>query len=53
MLINNYTAAWFKDEINVDGRSSSGIQTPHSFGWRDAYDVLIKWRQYSEAINVE
>jgi hypothetical protein len=32
----------------VDGKSSSGDSDPHEFGWRDLYDIVVKWRQYSE-----
>ena len=35
-------------KLELDGKSSSGITTSHLFGWRDLYDILIKWRQYSE-----
>eukprot|EP01114_Cavostelium_apophysatum_P012936 TRINITY_DN3022_c0_g1_i3.p1 TRINITY_DN3022_c0_g1~~TRINITY_DN3022_c0_g1_i3.p1 ORF type:complete len:752 (-),score=181.03 TRINITY_DN3022_c0_g1_i3:565-2820(-) len=39
---------WKKNQTTVDGKSSSGSQEPHEFGWRDMYDVIIKWRQLSE-----
>ena len=29
-------------------QGASGDQKPHAFGWRDAMDVLVKWRQLSE-----
>lgn len=32
----------------VDGKSSSKDRKPHNFGWRDMYDIVVKWRQYSE-----
>lgn len=27
---------------------ASGNPEPHSFGWRDAMDIIVKWRQLSE-----
>jgi hypothetical protein len=39
---------WIRGINQVDGKSSSGNCHPHEFGWRDLYDILIKWRQYSE-----
>lgn len=32
----------------VDGKSSSKERGAHAFGWRDMYDITVKWRQYSE-----
>lgn len=32
----------------VDGKSSSKERGAHAFGWRDMYDIVVKWRQYSE-----
>jgi hypothetical protein len=34
--------------VQVSGKSSSGDQTPHKFGWRDLFDIPVRWRQYSE-----
>lgn len=32
----------------LDGKSSSAHRKQHQFGWRDMYDIAVKWRQYSE-----
>ena len=37
-----------KDSTILDGKSSSADRKPHPFGWRDMYDIAVKWRQYSE-----
>ena len=29
-------------------RGGSGTDEPHRFGWRDAMDIVVKWRQLSE-----
>ncbi|KAK9791186.1 hypothetical protein WJX73_002593 [Symbiochloris irregularis] len=29
-------------------RGASGRDDPHPFGWRDAMDIVVKWRQLSE-----
>lgn len=29
-------------------RGASGTDEPHPFGWRDAMDIVVKWRQLSE-----
>ncbi|XP_035680932.1 suppressor of RPS4-RLD 1-like [Branchiostoma floridae] len=34
--------------IMVTGRASSGCRTSHVFGWRDLFDIAVKWRQASE-----
>ncbi|XP_078676262.1 tetratricopeptide repeat protein 13-like [Branchiostoma floridae x Branchiostoma belcheri] len=34
--------------IIVTGRASSGCRTSHVFGWRDLFDIAVKWRQASE-----
>lgn len=47
-LAQRLRGVWRKGETLVEGKASSGIKTPHDFGWRDLYDILIKWRQYSE-----
>jgi hypothetical protein len=33
---------------NVAGKTSSGIKHDHKFGWRDMYDISVRWRQISE-----
>jgi len=34
---------------SAESKRSSGLNSiEHTFGWRDMYDVLVKWRQYSE-----
>lgn len=40
--------AWSPEGLQVDGRSSSAVRVPHEFGWRDAYDIAVRWRQLSE-----
>mmetsp|Transcript_35684 Transcript_35684/g.100465 ORF Transcript_35684/g.100465 Transcript_35684/m.100465 type:complete len:966 (+) Transcript_35684:205-3102(+) len=37
-----------KEELTLDGRSSSGDRNPHRPDWRDLYDISVKWRQLSE-----
>lgn len=37
-----------KSTSKLDGKSSSKNRSPHQFGWRDMYDIVVKWRQYSE-----
>eukprot|EP00123_Amoebidium_parasiticum_P009401 comp19447_c0_seq1/m.22602 comp19447_c0_seq1/g.22602 ORF comp19447_c0_seq1/g.22602 comp19447_c0_seq1/m.22602 type:complete len:961 (-) comp19447_c0_seq1:504-3386(-) len=32
----------------VNNRLSTGARGPHVFGWRDLFDIAVKWRQYSE-----
>ena len=32
----------------MDGRGSSSSAQAHAFGWRDAMDLVVKWRQLSE-----
>jgi hypothetical protein len=32
----------------VHSKSSSATLDPHPFGWRDMYDVCVRWRQLSE-----
>ena len=35
--------------VKDDGASGrSGISGSHPFGWRDAMDLLVKWRQLAE-----
>ena len=34
-------------KLRVESGASGNMQ-PHDFGWRDAMDVLVKWRQLSE-----
>lgn len=29
-------------------KGASGSTEPHLFGWRDAMDIIVKWRQLSE-----
>ena len=29
-------------------KGASGSVAEHSFGWRDAMDIIVKWRQLSE-----
>lgn len=29
-------------------KGASGCAEPHAFGWRDAMDIIVKWRQLSE-----
>eukprot|EP00026_Physarum_polycephalum_P002160 Phypoly_transcript_02165.p1 GENE.Phypoly_transcript_02165~~Phypoly_transcript_02165.p1 ORF type:complete len:924 (+),score=154.83 Phypoly_transcript_02165:113-2884(+) len=42
---------WKKTKKNSDlapGPPSSLSKSDHKFGWRDLYDIAVKWRQYSE-----
>lgn len=32
----------------MSGQSSSFHRKPHKFGWRDAFDIAVRWRQLSE-----
>jgi kynureninase len=34
----------------MDGRCSSRIRTPHTFYYRDFFDIAVKWRQLSEVM---
>ncbi|KAM9971524.1 hypothetical protein ACTFIW_011503 [Dictyostelium discoideum] len=34
--------------FQMDGKSSSVSTKKHTFGWRDLYDIGVKWRQISE-----
>ncbi len=34
------------DSVGSSGRS--GAQGQHPFGWRDAMDIVVKWRQLAE-----
>lgn len=29
-------------------KGASGSAAAHAFGWRDAMDIIVKWRQLSE-----
>ena len=37
-----------KGEDMVVREGASGIQEPHPFRWRDAMDIIVKWRQLAE-----
>jgi len=39
---------WFKGVKEEPGSHSSSTNKNHTFGWRDVYDIVIKWRQISE-----
>lgn len=41
-------AFWKGERTTVDGPGSSLNQKPHPFGWRDVFDVMVRWRQISE-----
>lgn len=47
-LAQTLKAVWREGKPQISGKASSGNRKPHDFGWRDMYDVLVKWRQYSE-----
>eukprot|EP00058_Branchiostoma_floridae_P011638 XP_002597126.1 hypothetical protein BRAFLDRAFT_76343 [Branchiostoma floridae] len=59
-LVNKKQHRWFglamvdmaqtdtSGSIMVTGRASSGCRTSHVFGWRDLFDIAVKWRQASE-----
>jgi hypothetical protein len=47
-VVFDFVDLWEKKDTVVDGRASSGSTSEHQFGWRDMYDVIIKWRQFSE-----
>jgi hypothetical protein len=34
--------------MEESGGHCSSSRDPHTFGWRDLYDICIKWRQVSE-----
>jgi len=34
--------------VDSEGASCSGCSGRHEFGWRDAMDIVVKWRQLSE-----
>jgi len=36
------------ERITVPGNTSSGNQAAHPFGWRDMFDISVRWRQLSE-----
>lgn len=44
----NGTSGDQKSTLKVDGLSSSKERSAHQFGWRDMFDIVVKWRQYSE-----
>jgi hypothetical protein len=37
-----------KDE--VDGAGSSFTEKSHKLGWRDIFDIIVRYRQFSEVI---
>lgn len=38
-----------KNDGEVSGAESSGSGgKAHTFGWRDIFDIAIRWRQFSE-----
>eukprot|EP01126_Amoeba_proteus_P056613 TRINITY_DN7132_c0_g1_i2.p1 TRINITY_DN7132_c0_g1~~TRINITY_DN7132_c0_g1_i2.p1 ORF type:complete len:433 (+),score=77.31 TRINITY_DN7132_c0_g1_i2:2000-3298(+) len=40
---------WYRGIDDVSGPSSSGHKAlDHKFGWRDIYDIIVRWRQISE-----
>ncbi|KAI6646415.1 hypothetical protein LOD99_12537 [Oopsacas minuta] len=39
------------ESIRVTGKSSSHNRVPHSFGWRDFFDILVRWRQAVEPLD--
>jgi len=39
---------WRDGELKVPGEAGSGSRKEHNFGYRDMYDICIKWRQFSE-----
>eukprot|EP01126_Amoeba_proteus_P048813 TRINITY_DN5665_c0_g3_i7.p1 TRINITY_DN5665_c0_g3~~TRINITY_DN5665_c0_g3_i7.p1 ORF type:complete len:397 (+),score=66.41 TRINITY_DN5665_c0_g3_i7:136-1326(+) len=39
---------WFHGKITVQGSGSSFTKAVHPFGWRDLYDIIVRWRQISE-----
>jgi len=47
-LAQRLKALWRQDDTMVSGMASSGDRNAHEFGWRDLYDILVRWRQYSE-----
>ena len=32
----------------IVSKGATVSQEPHEFGWRDAMDIVVKWRQFSE-----
>ena len=38
-------------EIVLDGKSSSHDRKQHLFGWRDFFDILVRWRQAVEPLD--
>lgn len=41
--------AGVEPRVRDDGASGrSGVSGSHPFGWRDAMDLLVKWRQLAE-----
>ena len=35
-------------QVLVSGKSGSASTSAHEVGWRDIYDIAIRWRQFSE-----
>ena len=37
-----------KGEKMIVSKGATVSLEPHEFGWRDAMDIVVKWRQFSE-----
>ena len=39
------------ESVRVTGNSSSHDKSPHSFNWRDFFDIIVRWRQAVEPLD--
>ena len=39
------------ETVSVSGQASSLNREPHAFGWRDFFDILVRWRQAVEPLD--
>ncbi|ELR17609.1 tetratricopeptide repeat domain containing protein [Acanthamoeba castellanii str. Neff] len=47
-LAQTLRRVWAGEETQLSGKASSLTDQPHTFAWRDLYDIPIRWRQFSE-----
>ena len=39
------------ESVELSGQGSSKDRAPHAFGWRDYFDILVRWRQAVEPLD--
>ncbi|KAL6073358.1 Suppressor of RPS4-RLD 1 [Balamuthia mandrillaris] len=47
-IAQTLSKVWRGELTTISGKASSSTSQSHSFGWRDLYDIPIRWRQFSE-----